>query len=136
MNEITINTFKTILEKFLFENHPELPDKEKQLEKRSLRAICTYNELTEKDADHQTALEIACLELTDGFGFSLFQFLYELSNAFTEISEETRRDFCIAILPECEKISKNLLYEGKEDWEVYYYFEEKMSEIIQKQLST
>ena len=130
MNEINMDTFKTILEKYLYENHPELPDRENQLEKRSLRALCTYEELIAKGADHQTALETACIDLEDGFGFSLFKFLYELSNNFTEIQDEIRRDFCIAILPECQKVSDNLSYADMEDWEAYYYFEGKMAEVI------
>jgi hypothetical protein len=135
MNEITIDKFKTILEKYLYENHPELPDKEKQLEKRSLRALRTYDELTAKGIDHETALEKACLELTGGFGFSLFHFLYELSYDFDEISDEIRRDFCISILPECRKISDSLSYEGMEDWDAYYHFEGKMAEVIQRRIS-
>jgi hypothetical protein len=132
MNEITIDKFKTILEKYLYENHPELPDKEEQLGKRSLRALRTYDELTAKGIDHETALEKACLELTGGFGFSLYQFLYELSYDFDEISDETRWDFCISILPECRKVSEILNYEGMEEWEAYDHFEEKMVEVIQK----
>jgi hypothetical protein len=135
MNKISIDTFKNILEKYLYENHPELPDRENQLEKRSLRAVRTYNELTEKGATHETALEHATLELTSGFGFSLFQFLLELSCYFSEISEENRREFCISILSECWKVSDSLSYEGMEDGEAYYYFEGKMEEMIHKNIS-
>ena len=134
MNKINQKYFKTILEKYLNNNHPELADREKHLENRSLKALQTYRELSGKGATHQTALEVACLELTDGFGFSLFQFLYDLvCNDFTEIPDETRRDFCIAILPECQKIRDSLSYEDMEDWEAYFHFEEKMAEAIQRQ---
>ena len=135
MNKINIDTFKTILEKLLYEKHPELTDKENLLEKRSLRALNTYNELIAKGTDHQAALETACRELTSGFGFSLFQFIYELSYDFTEISDETRRNFCIEILSECQKVSDSLAYEGMEDWEAYFYFESEIAKVIQSFLN-
>jgi hypothetical protein len=78
---------------------------------------------------------LATCELTDGFGFSLYQFLYDLVCAdFTEIPDETRRDFCISILPECRKVSESLNYDGMDEWEAYDYFEEKMGEVISSQL--
>ena len=133
MSRINQQYFKTILEKYLNEHYPEIADRDKHLENRSLKAVQTYRELSGKGATHETALEMAHLELTDGFGFSMFQFLYHLiGEDFSEIPDEIRRDFCIAILPECKKIGESLSYEGMEDDEAYYYFEEKMSEIIQK----
>ena len=137
MNRINQAYFKTILENYLNENFPEIADREKHLENRSRRALQTYRELSGKGAAHQTALEIASLELTDGFGFSLFQFLYELvCEDFAEIPDETRRDFCISILPECKKVSESLNDNGMDDWEARYHFEEKMSEVIQKAIDT
>ena len=133
MNKINQQYFKSILDKYLNENYPEIADREKQLKNRSLKAVQTYRELSGKGVTHETALEMAHLELTDGFGFSLFQFLYNLiCDDFTEIPDETRRDFCIAILPECKKVKESLSYDGMDDYEARFYFEEKMSEVIQK----
>jgi hypothetical protein len=135
MTRINQHYFKSILEKYLNEKHPEIVDKVQLLENRSLRALQTYRELSRKGATHETALECATLELTDGFGFSLYQFLYDLVSAdFTEIPDETRRDFCISILPECLKISESLNYDNMEEWEAYYHFEEKMGEAVQNRL--
>ena len=137
MSKINQQYFKTILEKYLNENYPELADMENHLENRSRQAMQTYRELSGKGATHETALEIAHLELTDGFGFSLFQFLYNLiGDDFSEIPDEIHRDFCIAILPECTKVNESLSYDGMDDYEARFYFEEKMSEVIQKAVDT
>lgn len=133
MGNINVEYFRTVLEKFLDRNHPGLPNREEHLETRSKKALHTYRELSGKGACYQTALEVASLELTDGFGFSLFQFLYDLVfDHFQEIPDEIRRDFCIAILPECTKVKNSLSYEGMEECDAYYYFEGKMEEVIQR----
>ena len=136
MSTISREYFRSILEQFLDENHPELPDREKLLENRSERALQTYCELSEKGTDRSVALEAAIGELTGGFGFSLFQFIYGLvcDDFSEEITDETRRDFCIAILPECRKTAERLSYEDMDEWEARYRFEEKMTEIIQNQI--
>lgn len=133
MKRISIEYFKSILEKYMDANFPELPDKEEQMETRSKRALLTYRELSGKGACHQTSLEAACLELTDGFGFPLFRFIYDLVfDHFNEIPDEIRRDFCLSILPECIRVRDSLSYDGMEECDAYDYFEEKMVEVIQK----
>jgi hypothetical protein len=132
MNTISQPYFRALLENYLNENHPKIADREELLENRSKRALQTYRELSGKGAAHETALEIACLELTDGLGFSMYQFLYQLiCEDFAEIPDEKRRDFCFAIFPECQKISDSLSYDGMDEWEARFHFEEKMAEVIQ-----
>jgi hypothetical protein len=137
MNRINIEYFTALLEKYLEEKFPGFPDRDEQVKARSRKALQAYRELAGKGVCHQTALEIACLELTDSLGFSLFQFLYDMVfDDFKEIPDETRRDFCISILPECQKASLNLSCEGMEEWEARFHFEERMSGIIQNAIAS
>ena len=127
-----IDYFSSLLESFFYEKHPELSGDTQLLKQRSRKALCTYQELYDKGISPNNALEAACLEMTGGFGFSLYQFLYDLIfDDFKEIPDEKRRDFCLSILPECQKTYNNLSFDGMEDWEAYYLLEEKMVEIIQ-----
>ena len=120
-----VEIFKEHLVSFLKENHPHLMGNERLLVSRSLSAVKTFNEIYGKGYDYRVAMETACLELIDGFGFSLFRFLKNfVDNDFTEIPVEKRWDFCLAILPDCQKAYDNLSFDGMEDWQARYLLEE------------
>ena len=128
---IQADYFETMLAAFLYEKHPHMAGDKKLITSRSKAAFKTYGEICAKGYDHFLALERACMELIDGLQFSLYQFLYDmLTDDFNEIADEERRDFCLAILPECQKAYNSLSFDGLEDWEARYKLEEKIAEII------
>ena len=133
---IQTDYFEKMLIAFLDEKHPHMSSDKKLVASRSKSAFKTYEEVCAKGYDHCVALEIACLELIDGLQFSFYLYIYQwVCDHFTnEIPDEKRRDFCLAILPKCQRVIDKYDFSDTDPDIASYRMETEIEKIIRQNL--